>query len=131
MECPLAKSPCLRNTKLRDTSSLDAPHLLGAADNDPVVEPRGIDRLSKRIDTHVVGRHPTPLHGSLIRHSKDARYLFHLPHDASFGAEAHGGSSAPARAARTQRAAARSTAQRKIAIKQRSFRCRQQERAIK
>jgi hypothetical protein len=49
MECPLAKSPCLRNTKLRDTSSLDASHLLGAADNDPVVEPRGIDRLSKRI----------------------------------------------------------------------------------
>ncbi|KAH9956569.1 hypothetical protein BGW80DRAFT_1387472, partial [Lactifluus volemus] len=50
MECPLAKSPCLRNTKLRDTSSLDVPHLLGGADKDPIVEPSGIDHLSKRID---------------------------------------------------------------------------------
>jgi hypothetical protein len=61
MKSPPAKLPCLRNTKLRDMSSFDDPHLLGAADNDPVVEPRGIDRLSKRIDGGAIPNSSTRL----------------------------------------------------------------------
>jgi hypothetical protein len=42
--CPFAKPP-----RLRDTSSLDTPHL-GAPANDPVVKPSRVDRLSKRMN---------------------------------------------------------------------------------
>jgi hypothetical protein len=85
MEFPLAKSPCLR-----DTSSLDALHLPGAADNDPGVEPSGIDRLSKRDDVAPWRGEAqirfVSLHHAWKRHATSC-YFLHLPHDAMFEAE--------------------------------------------
>ncbi|KAH9956565.1 hypothetical protein BGW80DRAFT_1466321 [Lactifluus volemus] len=55
------------------------PTPLGAANKDPIVEPSGIDRLSKHIDIVVRWGDTQLLYTAPHQASKDARYLFHLP----------------------------------------------------
>ncbi|KAH9971568.1 hypothetical protein BGW80DRAFT_1460521 [Lactifluus volemus] len=60
-------------------SSLDATRLLRAPDNDPVVEPSGIDRLFKRVDIVMPNSTYTAPSSDMANTRDIARYLLDIP----------------------------------------------------